>query len=55
VQKYVERSNVIEPKTFEDLSGLVNLSNSNFTKLAIGSSLNGRQKKVLEKLGYKRS
>jgi predicted metalloprotease with PDZ domain len=55
VQKYVEQAGVIEPKTFEDLSGLVNLSNANFTKLAIGSSLNGRQKKVLEKLGYKRS
>lgn len=55
VQKYIEQANTIEPKTLQELSGLVNLSNSNFTKLAIGPSLNGRQKKVLEKLGYKRS
>lgn len=55
IHKYVEQAGAIEPKALENLSGLVNLSNSNFTKLAINSSLSGRQKKVLEKLGYKRS
>jgi hypothetical protein len=55
IEKYVEKAGAIEPQTLENLSGLVNLSNSSFTKLAIKSSLDGRQKKVLEKLGYKRS
>ncbi|MDQ4123739.1 MAG: hypothetical protein M3209_20055 [Acidobacteriota bacterium] len=55
IRKYIEGANAVEPKIFGELSGLVNLSSSNFTKFAIGSSLTGRQKKVLEKLGYKPS
>jgi predicted metalloprotease with PDZ domain len=54
-QGFIESPNSVELKTLQELSGLVNLSNTSFTKLAVSPKLNGRQKKVLEKLGYKRS
>jgi predicted metalloprotease with PDZ domain len=51
--RLIEGAETVDVKNLQELSGLVNLSNTGFTKLAVSQNLNGRQKKVLEKLGLK--
>lgn len=53
VIKFIEQPNPIDLKILFESSGLVNVSGASLIKLGVNPNLNGRQKKVLEKLGYK--
>ena len=51
-ERFVEQAGEIDASRDVSESGLRNVSAGSFTKFAVAEKLNGRQKKVLEKLGY---